>query len=223
MGLQGWMRVTAGIVVMAALTAILVGWRADRHDRAQLGAELAATKQALVAADARQQQRDAQLAGTLAQIAAEKQAVKTPVQIVAALPKVITLPVPIRLENEANLDANKVAAPGSEVKTASSGPSTGVDNSGTGQKDMTVRATIAAEDLKPLYDFALDCKACQAKLAASQSDLADERGKGIALTKERDSALRMANGGGVWRRVARASKWLLIGAAAGAVAARMIH
>ncbi len=191
MSLQWWIRATAGTVVVAALVAILVSWRAETRDRAQLTAELVATKQALAAADARQ-----------------KQAAKTPVQIIAALPKVITLPVPIRLENEANLDANKVAAAGSEKKPEGGG---------------TVRATIAAEDLKPLYDFALDCKACQAKLAASQSDLADERGKGIALTKERDSALRMANGGGVWRRVARASKWLLIGAAAGAVAARMVH
>jgi hypothetical protein len=29
---------------------------------------------------------------------------------------------------------------------------------------------IPAEDLKPLYDFTLDCKACEAKLSATQGD-----------------------------------------------------
>ena len=38
-------------------------------------------------------------------------------------------------------------------------------------------AVIPAEDLKPLYDFTIDCKTCQAKLATTQGDLADERKK----------------------------------------------
>jgi hypothetical protein len=38
-------------------------------------------------------------------------------------------------------------------------------------------AAIPAEDLKPLYDFTIECKACQAKLAAAQGDLTDERQK----------------------------------------------
>jgi hypothetical protein len=46
-------------------------------------------------------------------------------------------------------------------------------------------AIIPADDLKPLYDFGIDCKACQAKLATVQSDLADERQKSAALTRER--------------------------------------
>ncbi|MEQ1354764.1 MAG: hypothetical protein ABLT11_12135 [Candidatus Acidiferrum sp.] len=77
--------------------------------------------------------------------------------------------------------------------------------------------------MKPMYDFALDCQACRASLAASNSNLADEQGKTKALTKERDDALRVARGGGILRRIARASKWMLIGAAAGAVAARAVH
>jgi len=35
-----------------------------------------------------------------------------------------------------------------------------------------------------------------------------------------DEAVRAAKGGGPWRRVARATKWLVIGAAAGAIAAK---
>jgi hypothetical protein len=82
---------------------------------------------------------------------------------------------------------------------------------------------LPAADLKPLYDFALDCKACQAKLAVSQSDLTDEKTKTAALTKERDEAVRAAKGGSVLRRIARTAKWFAIGAVAGAVAAKAAH
>ncbi len=84
-------------------------------------------------------------------------------------------------------------------------------------------AVIPAEDLKPLYDFTIECKACQAKLATAQSDLTDERTKTSALTRERDDALRIARGGSAWRRIGRVAKWFLIGAAAGAVAAKAAH
>jgi hypothetical protein len=73
---------------------------------------------------------------------------------------------------------------------------------------------------KPLYDFTLDCKACQAKLADAQGNLADEQRKTAALTQERDQALRIARGGSAWRRIGRAAKWFVIGAAAGAVLSR---
>ncbi|HEY6947075.1 MAG TPA: hypothetical protein VI431_18190, partial [Candidatus Acidoferrum sp.] len=81
-------------------------------------------------------------------------------------------------------------------------------------------AFIPAADLKPLYDFTVDCQACQAKLTAAQGNLADEKAKTAALTKERDDALRIARGGTAWRRVTRAAKWFLLGAAAGAVVAK---
>jgi hypothetical protein len=66
----------------------------------------------------------------------------------------------------------------------------------------------------------LICKACQAKLAAAQSDLTDEKTKTTARTKKRDQALQIAHGGSVWRRMRRAAKWFFIGAAAGAIAAK---
>jgi hypothetical protein len=69
-------------------------------------------------------------------------------------------------------------------------------------------------------DFTLDCKACQAKLAAAQADLIDERAKTTVLARERDEAVRAAKGGSLLRRIARNAKWLAIGAAAGAIAAK---
>jgi len=196
MPLRYWIRIVAAAFVALLAVAVLVSWRADQRDRAQLAAELAATKQLLATADARQHDRDAQLAQTLAALAAEKRTIVTPAQIVRELPSQISLPAPI-------VRQSTPALPDSPT------PKT--------------NAVIPAEDLKPLYDFALDCKACQAKLSATQGDLTDERKKTAALTHERDDALRIARGGSAWRRIGRAAKWFLIGAAAGAVAAKTTH
>jgi len=177
-------------------SAIFFSWRADRRDRAQLASELATTKQLLTAADARQHDRDTQLAQTLATLAVKKRTIVTPAQIIRELPTQIPLPSPIALQTAPPLP-----------------------NSPTPQTN----AVIPAEDLKPLYDFTIDCKACQAKLTTAQNDLTDERQKTTALTRERDDALRIARGGSVFRRITRAAKWFLIGAAAGAVAAKAAH
>jgi hypothetical protein len=183
-------------IAILLASAIFFSWRADRRDRAQLASELAATKQLLAAADARQHNRDTQLAQTLATLAAEKHTIVTPAQIIRELPAQLPLPSPIVLQSAPALP-----------------------NSPTPKTN----AIIPAEDLKPLYDFTIDCKTCQAKLATAQSDLADERQKTTALTHERDDALRIARGGTAWRRITRAAKWFLIGAAAGAVAAKAAH
>jgi type II secretory pathway pseudopilin PulG len=211
----------AEVLITATLAiAVLAAWRADRRDRAQLAAQLAAAKQTLEQADARQHERDAQLVQTLASLAAEKRAVTTPAQIVRDLPKQIALPAPITLQS-----SNSTTASGKA--TCSSGPGCGpegLDSTQFGRSPganlSDTNAVIPAEDLKPLYDFALDCKACQSKLAAAQGDLADERAKSAVLTRERDAAIRAAKGGSVLRRITRAAKGLAIGAAAGAIAAQ---
>jgi hypothetical protein len=65
--------------------------------------------------------------------------------------------------------------------------------------------------------------ASAAERTSYQGDLIDEKSKTYALTKERDQALKIARGGSVLRRIARAAKWFAIGAAAGAVAAKAAH
>ncbi len=84
-------------------------------------------------------------------------------------------------------------------------------------------AQIPAADLGPLYNYLLDCQACQSKLAAAQSDLADEKTKTAALTQSRNAALKAAKGGTLLQRTTRALKWFAIGAAAGAIAAKSVR
>jgi type II secretory pathway pseudopilin PulG len=221
MNLRVGIRVAAAVIVVIVLVAIYVSWRAEIRSRAELAAELVAAKQALTAVEERQQARDAKLADTLAAIAAEKRAVRSPAQIVKDLPNQIPLPVPIVIQNIPSLGGTGSAAQGTGADRVSG---LTPDKAGPLSSDASkVQGVIAGPDLKPLYDFALDCKTCQAKLTTAQSDLADEKGKSAILIKERDNALRIARGGSIWQRIGRASKWILIGAVAGAVAARAAH
>jgi hypothetical protein len=222
------------VIAITTLAAILIlnAWRADRRDRAQLSTDLATANQALAQAAARQHARDAQLQQALAAIAAQKLLATKPAQILHQLPKTIPLPSPIRLQTQTAIP-NIPTAPCSSGVPSCGTPealnSTQPSRSFAGNATFGKRATPAQQvvlpsaDLKPLYDFALDCQACQAKLAAAQADLADERGKTVALARERDDAVRIAKGGSILRRAERATKWFLIGAAAGAIAATAHH
>jgi hypothetical protein len=222
-----WLRL-AEILVTASLAAIVVSaWRADHRDRTQLAADLATAQQALAQADARQHDRDAQLLQTLAALATEKRTITTPAQIVGALPQQIPLPVPITLQAQDPMSKPQKETCSSGLRWSAKGPLCGPEGLESTQRSTNpasnaaaTPAILPAEDLKPLYDFTLDCKACQAKLAAAQADLTDEQAKTTVLTRERDEAVRAAKGGSLLRRIARNAKWLAIGAAAGAIAAK---
>ncbi|HYL09511.1 MAG TPA: hypothetical protein VEU31_02135, partial [Candidatus Acidoferrales bacterium] len=202
---------------------IFSAWEADRRDRAQLAGQFAAAQKTISQAAASQHDRDILLNQTLAQIAAQKQAAVTPAQILKALPSIIPLPVPIAPQShpappaQGTLGESAATSTGSADKSAPNGPLPGNPTPKPAQLSDTI---LPAADLKPLYDFALDCKACQARLQAAQGDLQDEKAKTLALTRQRDDAVRAAKGGSALRRIALAAKWFVLGAAAGAIAAK---
>jgi hypothetical protein len=206
-----WIKLAALIVVVVLAACVFVAWRDARKEQMALQVELKTTQQALAEATARQATREAAMNDLVAGLKKKEAAVQKPAQVVAALPDVITLPVPI------TIDPERPASPSSGQTEG--GPYKG--NSATSDVDgVQPKVNFPAADLKPLYDFAVDCKACQAKLGAAQADLADEKVKSQALGRERDDALKAAKGGSVFRRIARAAKWFAIGAAAGAIAAK---
>lgn len=202
-----WLRLGELLVPVILAITIFVSWQADRRDRAQLASQLAVAQQTMAQATASQHDRDTLLNQTLSQLAAQKQTAVTPAQIIKGLPSAISLPAPITFQSSA-------AAPSSATNRQ--------DHTGP-EPSQASDAVLPAADLRPLYDFALDCKACQAKLAASQGDLTDEKTKTAALTKERDAAVTAAKGGSALRRIARAAKWFALGAAAGAIAAKAVR
>lgn len=225
-----WLRLAEKLVPAIIALAIVIAWQADRRDRAQLAAQLASAQQTIAQAPANQKDRDAALNQTLAQLATQKQSAVTPEQILKFLPQALSLPQPVTLQANTPLATSTVraqhAAPQLGKNSAnqeSALPSAPSPQQRPLSNPPGPNAVIPSADLRPLYDFALDCQACQAKLGASLADLADERTKTAALTKQRDAAIRAAKGGGALRRIARTAKWFLIGAAAGAVAAHAGH
>ncbi|MBZ5540718.1 MAG: hypothetical protein LAN61_09390 [Acidobacteriia bacterium] len=210
-----WIRALA-VLAVCALGAFFVREEiAWRRERARLTEEIAAARKLVQEADARQRQRDAELDAALGRIALRKRAVQTPQEIVRELPRDLPLPAPITLAAEGTAAQKQPSAP-AQAAGESRAPSAAV-------ADSNRPAQLPVEDLKPLFDFVQDCKSCQVELAGARGNLADERAKTAALTRERDAALRLARGGGFWRRTARAAKWFAVGAAAGAVAAKAVR
>ena len=212
-----WIKLAAVLVVAVLAASMFIAWRDARKEQAALQAELKTTQQALAEATARQASRDAAVNDLVAGLKKKEAAVQKPAQVIAALPDVLPLPVQITMgparptQQEEPDGAKRPASEGGRYKGASN------DSAPDG---VQPKVNFPAADLKPLYDFAAECKACQAKLGAAQADLADEKLKTQALGRERDDALRAAKGGSVLRRIARAAKWFAIGAAAGAIAAK---
>jgi hypothetical protein len=101
----------------------------------------------------------------------------------------------------------------------SSTPQQGTASPGNSSTPIPGSICIPPPDLKPLYDSIEDCEACAAKLTASQADLADETTKFTAASSERDAALKAAHGT-FWSHAKTAAKWIIIGAAAGAILAK---
>jgi hypothetical protein len=241
MSARFWLKLAEILVPVLLAITIFVSWQADRRDRAQLAIQLAVAQQTIAQAAASQHDRDTILSQTLAQIATQKQSAVTPAQILKAFPDAISLPAPITLQSDASQTIPPaISATGSQsaqlsgttsvgttgvprVSTSSQGATKLVPSNPSPKPGEVPDAIIPTADLKPLYDFAMDCKACRAKLSAVQSDLNDERTKNAALTKERDAAIQSAKGGSALRRISRAAKWFVLGAAAGAIAYKAAH
>jgi len=206
--MRTWFHTAISAIALLIAVVIFFEWRGERKDRAQLQTQLAQAEQSLQRATASQAERDKQLTDTLSNLNDLKATVKTQQQLLAKLPDVLPLPKPIQpLPTTADSKSpGGKSAP--EGRTLPNAPAPGG------------AVALPSEDLKPLYDFAADCKACQAKLAAATADMADEKTKTQALRRERDAALKLARGGSLRQRVGRALKWFAIGALVGAVAAK---
>jgi hypothetical protein len=237
-------------LVLIAATTALRAWLASHDDFVRLQASLAAQKQTIDAADARERERAANLKETLAQIDALKHSAQSPAQILSELPKYLSLPQPITLmardQNTTRGDnvipaaipsvtpgrpsANELlpaikngAVEGEEGKGTPAGPWTGIGPAIPGapwipELPAAPEARIPVADLKPLYDFVQDCRACQMQLDAARLNLADDATKMNALIQERDTAIRVSKGGSIGRRMRRNIVWFLAGAVTGAIA-----
>jgi hypothetical protein len=187
------MKLQLAAIALAAILAVslIVAYKSEVRARAQLQEQLKSAQAAIDASSAQESARNVALKKQLAQLQKKAAAVQTPDQAIEALPSVLPLPEPI--------------TPPAPTQPNSPAP-------------KFVQLPVA--DLKPIYDSAVVCKECQAQLAVAQANLKDEQAKRASVSRELADALRAAKGGSSLQRVARAAKWLLIGAAAGAAAAK---
>jgi hypothetical protein len=229
------LKMLAALILLGVAVFFFRSWLESHDGQLQLKATLAAQKQLISAADTREQNRAAELKDTLAQIAAQKRAVQTPQQIANALRQFIPLPQPIEFTPipDAAVQQGTVNRETEKGSAASEKPhATAADKSGSQPDHLDASslqpaahslkeqftAQLPTADLKPLYDFVQDCRACQSQLSSAQADLVDERAKSAAIATERDAALRAAKGGNFWTRIKRNAKWFVLGAGFGAAA-----
>ena len=222
-------RRAALLAIAAAAVAGVFGfrsWLEARDDRMRMAATLASQGSIIAAAEKREQDRAQELAATLKQIEELKRSVQTPQQVLREIPQFLP-PLPQPLETigargtpasapEAGRPAGAAAAATAQATPAPMAkPSALPDTPAKAGEVTSPDVRVPSADLKPLFDFVQDCRACQAKLNAAQQNLQDERATSAALKKERDAAVKAAKGGGVWTRTVRAAKWLAVGFAVG--------
>jgi hypothetical protein len=194
------LHIIATFAALIAAAFIADNWRTAHRNSAQLTATLAAQNALIEQAAVQEQQRNAQLSAALALIAAEKKRVQTPQQAVEALPSVLPpLPLPVKVSLP---DITQSPKPG-DASPAS--------------------ISIPQSDLIPLYDSLQDCRACALERDVTKKNLADEQARAAALARERDAAIAAAHGGNFWSRLKHATKWFMIGVAAGATATAASH
>jgi type II secretory pathway pseudopilin PulG len=225
MPLKSLLQLTALALLAIFAISITVAWRAEQRARVQLQEQLKSAQDQITAATTRQSSRNAALEQQLAQLHKRQSAVKTPNAILQALPSVLPLPKPLTIDPTTS--SGRLTPP--PARTADSPCTAGVSapraQPPVAQASACVPTNepsviLPVEDLKPLYDSAVHCKECQLQLVASRADLKDEQAKSAALSRELTDALHAVNGGSPLRRVARAAKWFIVGAAIGAAAAK---
>lgn len=200
---KSWLQLISVALVVVLAACLAVAWRAQQSQQAALQVNLKAARSDLAQVQAREAARRDALQQQIAQLEKNKASVKRPDKVLKALPSLLPLPEPLVVEQNPGLPPQS----GSLSNAESPVP----------------KVSLPTQDLKPLYDFAVDCKECQARLAAAQASLQDEQAKTATVSRELAAALRVAKGGSPLTRVARATKWFVLGAAAGAIAAKFAH
>lgn len=194
----------AGVVLALMAVAAYVS---SREDRIRMDATISAQKTVLdqYAKDRSDHEkqdaaRDAQTAAAIQTMQSAVDKLKTPAQMAQWIPQQISTPQPFTI----NIPPATKESPKPDAV-----------------------ATIPQADLPAIRDAIEHCKECDVKLATATADvasrdaqmkLADAQIK--ALKTERDSAIDAAKGGNWIQRLKRNAKYLIIGAIAGAIAAK---
>lgn len=224
---------TVAAIIIFGLAA-LYELRTFRTEQQELRAALATQQHLVDAANHRESERESSLEQELESIQKLKKQTRKPSDILDRLPRYLPLPQPLTLQR-----APSFAAPASDAEATTSGAERdgSTENGAAGAResvpgaaqDVAVRPAarsagsgveLPLHDLKPLFDFVQDCRACNAELAAAEKNRTDDAAKIAALTRQRDVALSAARGGAFWHRLQHELEWFAAGAISGYLARR---
>ncbi|QNI37535.1 hypothetical protein [Edaphobacter albus] len=193
------MMTTMNKVMVAFLIGMVLAFSYAREFKARTvaDAQREANKSASDRIAANEQKNRQELAEALKGLEEMKRQVKTPAQIVRALPKVVDVPAPI------------VEVTPEQVKAVNALPDTP-----SRLKDGDL--IIPAESAKAFYDSQVDCKANAVKLASCQVTVGN-RDAELSLKDAEVAQLNMVlKGGTKWARAKGALKFIGVGVVVGA-------
>jgi hypothetical protein len=204
---------------IAGIVLVFFEWLAANRDATALKQTIAAQSKILDSASSDKRKNDLDLKKALAQIESLKRKVKAPSEAVRGLNELLPLPEPITFTSDegrapASLRPLPRDAGESASRTASDSPAPKNASQGAGSAAPRNVATVPAADLVPIYDYALDCRACTTQLEAARRNALDDAAKIQALQAERDAAIKSSHGGNFTRRLKVAAVWFVIGAGA---------
>jgi|HubBroStandDraft_6_1064221.scaffolds.fasta_scaffold00629_1 hypothetical protein len=170
------------IAALLLATLAFHAWLASHDEQQRLQATLAAQKQLLDAADVRENDRNAALNSTLAQIAKLKTASLSPEEILRDLQQELSLPQPITLaaqrasasaESKPTPIAKKFAGASSEFLASSSITSSSAPSNANRQGTATAEITVQPAPAAPAPDRSTDLRQILPSAPQAQIPAAD--------------------------------------------------
>jgi hypothetical protein len=188
---------------LVALLALLLVWEGrswlQAHDEAlQYKVQQKADNAAAVSIAQKEAANQALLQQTVAALGQTKVTVRTPAQVVQALPQVMELPQPVHEVTVQQADA------------ANAGQLPGAPTLAGGD------LVIPAADAKAFYDAQVDCKIGAAKLASCTETVANDQALRAVKETELAQLQTALKGGTKWQRTKRALLWAGVGVGVGA-------
>jgi hypothetical protein len=181
--------------------------RDANRDRAIMRATIDAQRKVIEDSQRVMAENQQKLKDSLAEIERQRKQVKTPEQAARFIPQVIPGVQPVIVQ-----------VPAGPVPTS---PELQTSAQPANPTPAPAHAEIPLDQLKTLYNFAQDCRACTLKLEAAETDKRELLIQLAAMEKQKTAAVNAVHGGSFLVRLRRDSKHAL-GAGAGAAAGAAI-
>jgi hypothetical protein len=227
-------RVLAGALALAAVM-LWSSWRTAQRNSDAMKAVLAARAREIESDREQVEKLNSDIAKANESASRVEAETKKPAQILRKLPTYLPLPKPLEPAYRCTDVASSICLP-TYLEPKSPADSPGMpglrhavnDTAFSGSTTPDIQApddgsgppiVLPQEDLKPLFDFSAECKACQIVRDAQGREILLLGQEVEALKAERDAAVKASKGGRFWSRLKSNAHWFVIG---GAVAAGAI-